>query len=303
MTSQMTFTQFLWRATAAFLRRSGERLTRYSSNAYGRSLPKLRREDRQLLRLNEKLRNRHEGMRCFVIGNGRSIRFQDLSHLANEITFVMNAFWKHEIVRVWQPTYYVLSDPILFDRSDSVKEFFADLKARVQRTTFIVPLRQKTTIETDDLLPVASTHFVAFTGEFAGSLTEHTIDLAGMVPGIETVAQLALMAAIYMGCSPIYLIGLDHNWLADRETADYNFYQGKTLQNHPLVTGRSMFPYDVDMEAMLKVWKLYRKLKVFAEQQGIEIFNATEGSYLDVFERVSYQSLFSHKPEASARLS
>jgi len=53
----------------------------------------------------------------------------------------------------------------------------------------------------------------------------------------------------------------------------------------------------------LKVWKLYRKLKVFAEQQGIEIFNATEGSYLDVFEQVSYQSLFSHKPEASARLS
>jgi hypothetical protein len=55
------------------------------------------------------------------------------------------------------------------------------------------------------------------------------------------------------------------------------------------------------MEAMLKVWKLYRQIKVFAERQGIEIFNATEGSYLDVFERASYQSLFNHKPEVKAR--
>src|ERR1043166_9563227 len=255
----MALTKFFWRATAAFFRRSGGLLTRISKEAYSRTLPTLSAQDRRTLALNEKFRNWHQGRRCFIIGNGPSIRNQDLSPLANEITFAMNAFWKHEIVQLWQPTYYFLSDPILFDRSDSTKEFFAELNDRVQKTTFMVPLSQKSVIEMDQLLPTGSTRFMAFEGEYSGRASDEG-DFTGLLPTCETVAQLALMGAIFMGCSPIYFLGLDHNWLANRETADLNFYEGKTLQNHPFVTGKSMYSYDFDMEAMLKVWKFYRRL-------------------------------------------
>ena len=51
--------------------------------------------ERALLARNSVFRNRHKGQRCFVIGNGPSLKTQDLSLLAREITFVMSGFWKH----------------------------------------------------------------------------------------------------------------------------------------------------------------------------------------------------------------
>jgi hypothetical protein len=63
-----------------------------------RAEPKLSSAERDLLNQNEKLRNCHRGQRCFVIGNGPSLTKQDLAPLDGEITFVMNAFWKHPIL-------------------------------------------------------------------------------------------------------------------------------------------------------------------------------------------------------------
>lgn len=291
MISGARFGKFCFRATAAVLRRSGAALSRVSTFAYQRSLPSLTDEERRLLKNNEVLRNRHANKRCFIIGNGRSLRNQDLSLLANDVTFVMNGFWKHDIVQQWQPTYYLFSDPILYERSDPVREFFAELRARIHRSTFIVPLRAREAIIEEKFIPLNATHFIVFQGQFATPTSENGIDLTQSSLAVTTIAQLALMAALYMGCTPIYLLGLDHNWLAERY-GDLNFYPGKTLQNHPAVTGRSLNAYDADMEAMLEVWKGYRHLQKVADESGCKILNATDGGYLDVFERVQYQSLF-----------
>ena len=100
--------QLFWRSNAAVLRRTGSLLNRLAEHAYFRgSEPKLSPEQKRLLQQNESLRGRHRGQRCFVIGNGPSLKKQDLATLANEVTFVMNAFWKHSILdTVWQPIYF-----------------------------------------------------------------------------------------------------------------------------------------------------------------------------------------------------
>src|SRR5882672_2735030 len=113
-----------WRSNAAVLRRTGSLLTRLAEHAYFRSQPKLSSADRILLRENEKLRDRHAGRRCFIIGNGPSLRAQDLTPLSGEVTFVMNAFWKHPILDLWQPTYFCFADSVCFDGSEAVKQFF-----------------------------------------------------------------------------------------------------------------------------------------------------------------------------------
>ena len=287
--------QFFWRASAAVLRRTSAALNKASAVAYSQTLPKLTAEERQLIKNNRSLHRRHAGRRCFVIGNGPSLRNQDLSLLSNEITFVMNAFWKHPIVEQWQPTYYLLSDPILFERSEPIRNFFASLRARIHNTTFIVPITGRSAIVDEGFLPMESTRFVAFHKQERTPVVEQDIDFTRLLSGVSTIAQLALMAAMYTGCSPIYLMGLDHNWLADRHGGDLNFYPGKTLENHPFVTGRSMYSYDADMEAMLAAWKCYRALDNIAGQMGCKIINATDGGYLDVFERAPYHSLF-HQP-------
>ena len=76
---------------------------------------RLLRDFGPLLERNEVFRNRHQGQRCFVIGNGPSLKTQDLAPLANEITLVTNTFHIHPLVGDnWQPSYYFLSDPQYF---------------------------------------------------------------------------------------------------------------------------------------------------------------------------------------------
>src|SRR6185503_568921 len=129
--------------------------------------------------------------------------------LANEITFVMNAFWKHPIVEQWQPTYYLLSDPIFFDKSSQARDFFDNLGTRIKETTFMVPLHFKSVIEEERLLLQTSTCYFGLDRRLLGKDSRENLDLTRRLPYAEVAAQLAIMVAIYMGCSPIYLVGQD----------------------------------------------------------------------------------------------
>lgn len=37
----------------------------------------------------------------------------------------------------------------------------------------------------------------------------------------------------------------------------------------------------------------YQKIKKYADKKGIKIYNATRGGYLEIFERVNFDTLFS----------
>lgn len=283
-------TQLFWRSNAAVLRRGGSLLTRLAERAYFYAEPKLSSAERALLSKNEKLRNCHQGQRCFVVGNGPSLGKQDLTPLANEITFVMNGFWKHPILDTWQPKYFCFADPVWHDGSEAVKKSFESIRARASSATFIFPLDGKEAVERDALVPIESTYFFAYQDQPIGLSVADTFDFTRPIPYPFSTAQLATMAAMFMGCTPIYLLGLDHDWLAHRGQ-ERHFFSGTTIENHETASGALNYSYDTEMEALLKLWKGYRKLKSFAETHDLQIFNATEGGFLDVFERVKYESV------------
>ena len=290
----MNPTEFFWRSNAAVLRRSGSLLNRLAELAYFRgSEPRLSAEHKNLLQQNEKLGGRHGGQRCFVIGNGPSLKRQDLAPLADEVTFVMNAFWKHPILDTgWQPTYFCFADAVCYDGTDAVKEFFKSVRERAPGAEHLFPVQGKPVVERDALLPLQATHFFAFQSHALGFSVADRCDLTRPVPFPFSTAQLAIMAAIFMGCSPIYLMGLDHDWLAHRGQ-DTHFFSGRSIENHETATGELNYSYESEIEAMGKLWKGYRKLSSLAAAQGIQIFNATAGGFLDVFERVKYESVIS----------
>ena len=284
--------QIFWRSNAAILRRTGSLLNRLAELAYFRgSEPKLSAEHKSLLQQNEKLRGRHAGQRCFVIGNGPSLKKQDLAPLADEVTFVMNAFWKHPILDTgWQPKYFCFADAFCYDGTEAVKQFFQSIRERAHSAEYIFPLEGKLVIERDGLLPLEATHFVKFQGQPLGFSIGDTFDLTRPVPFPFSTAQLAIMAGMFIVCSPIYLMCLDHDWLAHRGQ-DTHFFSGRSIENHQTATGQLDYSYESEIEAMGKLWKGYRKLSEFAEAHRIRIFNATAGGFLDVFERVKYESV------------
>jgi hypothetical protein len=245
---------------------------------------------RDILKRNGIFKDKHKGQRCFVIGNGPSLKTQDLSPLGSEITLAMSAFWKHPIVAKWQPTYYCFADPLFFDGSEPMKEFFQSLGTRIHSSTFLVPLPAAEVIQEQGLLPSEQTYYVAFNGTLGGGRVKN-IDLVKSIPGVQSSSQLGIMVAMYMGCSPIYLLGLDHDWLAHRG-ADRHFYEGKTVEDHPRAHGDlSLISYKVDAQAIVDLWSGYEALLGLSRQERIDILNATNGGFLDVFEKVNYEEV------------
>lgn len=270
-----------------FSRRLAWRTDRFTKELdYSIAARTLAREYRNLLARNEIFRNRHRGRRCFVLGNGPSLNSQDLTPLAGELTFVTNAFCKSQTVSEWQPSYYFLSDPVYFDGSEAARELFAELNSRVHETTYFVPHRAREVIARDHLLKPEQTFYVAMAGNLAHKLS-WTPDFTRILPDVRTVAQFAIMGAMFMGCSPIYLLGMDHDWLAHRGEHT-NFYQGKDMKTQITLDD---WRYGDLMEAILIMWLGYESIQKVAESLNIRIVNATHGGFLDVFERGCYESV------------
>ena len=137
------------------------------------------------------------------------------------------------------------------------------------------------------MLPLENCYFVASVGS-----GKSVADLTNIVQSFAGVSAFALAQAIYMGCSPIYLLGFDHDYLANRGV-DRHFYGGGTIPGHQATNTPlgDRIPYDDEMRANLKLWTNYRSLKAEAERKGIQVFNATAGGYLDVFDRIDYDTL------------
>jgi hypothetical protein len=275
--------------TEKVLRSSGTLLIHAADNLPIRDVF-LSPRNRSILKKNEVFRDKHKGQRCFVIGNGPSLKTQDLLPLAGEITLAMSAFWKHPIVAEWQPTYYCFADPLFFDGSEPMREFFQSLRARIHSSTFLVPFSAAKVIREQDLLPLGQTYYVAFHGALSGRRLKN-VDFAKSVPGVQSTAQLGIMAAMYMGCSPMYLLGLDHDWLAHRGM-DKHFYEGKTVEDHPQAHGdMSRFAYKAQLLSTIRLWNRYEALLSLSVQKGIDIVNATDGGFLDVFQRANYEEV------------
>lgn len=248
----------------------------------------LTKRQRFILQRNVVFSEKHKGRPAFIIVNGPSLATQDITRLKDQITFVVSGFWKHDAVLSWQPTYYSLSDANFFNDSKPTKNFYQNLNQRIHSSTFFVPLyRGFEAVRKYGLLPVDRTYYIASVGA-----NRTSNDLTQVVQGFGSVSAFALSQAIYMGCSPIYLLGFDHDYLANRGV-DRHFYAGGTISGHentniPLA---DRIPYDDEMRANLSLWANYRSLKAIADKQGVKIFNCTNGGYLDVFPRLEYDSI------------
>ena len=248
------------------------------------------KDERRILESNYALRECNRGTPCFVIGNGPSLNKQNLDPLGNWLTFAMSGFWKHPIVEHWKPTYYCFADPIFFDRSEPMKRFFADMGTIITDTTYLLPLAARNAVLEQNLLQGKSAYYAGFQGCLHRSAAKQ-VDFTRPIPGVQSVSQFAILSAIYTGCSPIYLIGLDHDWLAQRGP-DRHFYAGKTIEGHPIAHGDlDRYSYKHDLVDALKLWEGYERLAIIAATHDCEIINATNGGFLDVFPRENYEKV------------
>ncbi len=200
----------------------------------------------------------------------------------------MNGFWRHPHIAIVQPTYYLFGDPVFFDFSTPSTSFLRSLRQAVTTTTFVAPIAAADVIQRNTLLPHATTHYIATAG-ILRSAAPFDIDLTRTVPAINNCDQLAILCALYTGCSPIYLLGMDHDWLA-QAGPETHFYSGKTLSSHAIAHGQRR-DYASQMKDALDLWQGYDVLRQCAKRSRQRIINCTAGGFLDVFERQHYSDV------------
>lgn len=218
------------------------------------------------------LKDRHLGQRCFIIGNGPSIRDTDLTLLRNEVTFGSNRIYLL-FDQIGFPTSYFLSVNRL------VIEQCAQDIVKVPCPKFLGWHAHDHIEFTDDMMFLHSRPEVSF----------HTDITTGVWEG-GTVTYVALQVAYYMGFDKVILVGVDHAFTTQGTPHEVVISQGDD-PNHfdPRYFGKGFRWQLPDLEMSEQA---YRMAKDHFERAGREIVDATVGGKLRVFPRVDYESLF-----------
>lgn len=224
----------------------------------------------------KELKNSQQGKRCFIIGNGPSLKATDLDKLINEDCFGMNYIFKIFDQTKWRPKYYLTQDKYIVNAMELEKQKFDNM--------FIGAYYFR---KNKPDLPMAICYYhesLIYRKEF-----HFSDDCSKKIYDCGTVTYAAIQFAAYMGYSEIYLLGMDTNFAltinekGDIERNDVNnnhFYK----DNNP----SSIIANQADM------LKGYVCAKKFSESHNFKIYNATRGGKLEVFERVDFDKLFNN---------
>jgi hypothetical protein len=243
----------------------------------------------------KKLKNIYKGKRCFVVGNGPSIKRQDLTVLKDEITFVTNWFAIHEEYEEINPNFYCIISHEIFggwEEPSFNKELYDLMMTKTTHTTKFFPFIFKNYVVSNYLFENHNTYYVLYepkaskqtwiTGQINLNLSKPLLSSQNVVSG------LCLPLAYHMGFREIYLLGCDCDYgishEGDKRNYFYDFNKSMPGPSHEFLMnswgdGGPMFQsYDI--------------VKRMFERKACSIFNATKGGRLEIFPRVDFGSLF-----------
>ena len=261
-----------------------------------------------VIRRNVQLKDRHKDVeRCFIVGNGPSLQHQDLRPLRNEIVFVSNFFDLHTQCGEISPIYWCIAAPDAFDTVDIGGEleiqrdkWFKHICMQAPHTEFLLPFFAKKKVEQKSWLSGRKVWYAGFCGS-ALDLGYMDSNLATGIPqGHGTIDMMAIPGAIYMGFRKIYLLGCDTNFFVDSLLKGDLHTEVTHFYKHNPFVGRELKTDDLGCEFWFRsighIFKCYRLIREHAEQQGVQIFNATKGGLLDVFPRCKYEDIIASSP-------
>ena len=224
------------------------------------------------------LKDKYKGERCFIIGNGPSLRKTDVSKLKNEYTFGMNRIYLAFEEWGFQTSFLASVNDLVIEQC--VDDFLALDMPRFfsWRSHKFFP---KSPI-TDSQLPAFL--YTTYSGEkFAEDVRYRVWEGA-------TVTNVCLQLAYHMGFEQVILIGVDHNFTSKGD-ANKTVVSDGDDPNHfdPRYFGKGFrwqLP-DLDMSEIA-----YAMARINYEKDGREILDATIDGKLTIFDKADYDSLF-----------
>lgn len=222
-------------------------------------------------------RNSLAGRPGWVIGNGPSLRVEDLDRLKNQVCLASNKIYLAFERTAWRPAYYTCADKLVWEK---VQPALPGL--------FPLVLGLST-------LPLPTVDFpyriARMVGGHRSAREAFSTDCGNGVYGGRTVTFFNLQIAAHLGLNPIYLLGCDHYYAGEAGAAKAGeVVQHATASNHFVPNYRQPGEKvnSAPIEEMNGAFAVARRV---AETRGIKILNATRGGHLEAFERARFDDV------------
>ena len=236
-----------------------------------------------------RLRDRHIGKRCFILGSGSSVKLQDIKKLSGEIVMSVSNSFVHPDFQFIKPMYHILppvfrSHSHLYEKSKFV-EWLKEMDSKIFDAEIILHIFDKQIVDENSIFKNRKMHWIEYTHwneDFNTPIDPRSI------PHIWSVSEAAITMAVYMGFEKIYLLGFDHDWF--NGPLNYFYDEKKEHRVQPTKEALRFADSEFQMRRHASIFKKYKYL--YSLRQNIFNANAERNSYVDVFPKVEYDSLF-----------
>lgn len=228
-------------------------------------------------------------MRCFIVGNGPSLRDTPLDDLVGEVSYATNRIHLIYPETKWRPTHYVRVESMQDTDDDSVDLWATDLLVHLNDPNITVHCnmwfpkllerRGYGTWKNIQILKTCAHYFVHFDTDRCPHLWHlpHLCSFGGSL-------TLAIQIAVKAGFDKIYLVGCD---LGYKDQEESHFIDG-------YASG-----YEIDEARYANMDKVAAHM-IAMRSSPVRIYNATIGGDLEVYPRVDLAEVLKEK-DASLR--
>lgn len=252
----------------------------------------------------------HANKRCVILGNGPSLKESLHKHeefIKKSKKGCVNDFAGNPYFKKLKPDYYILMDPIYWDRSPSkhFQQVFEQYNKTMRREVnwpmvIFMPMAAKKWHQFINLPKENSNITIAYvntTPMYSSKRIRRFFFRANLaMPVVQNVLVASIFVCLNLGFKKIYIFGADHSWHEtifidqdnrlclknnrshDMKAADYAPFYMDAAEHVPFKM------YNL-FKALSRMYESYMELEDYAKSLGAKIYNASEKSYIDAFER------------------
>jgi len=233
-----------------------------------------------IIKRNEVFKNKYYGERCFILGNGPSLKGVDLTFLKDKYTFVCNFFTRTEQFGQFNPSFYVLMDTIWFTDQNHIS-YMKTIISKCPNSSFFVKGYGKHIFD-NSYMDISNIYFTY--NNLCPIDDRLKFDYSSITHAGFNIIPECIGLACFMGFKEIILLGCDFNSFATvKPLHSYN--------HTPEEEKRLTVPLGYELKRFMLACYAHYAINQFAQKHGIKILNATEGSLLDAYQRVQLNDI------------
>jgi len=243
---------------------------------------------------NRQLAGLHAGQRCFILGNGPSVKGLDLSRLQGQNVITVSNGYLHSDFDKFQSRYHCVPQ-ITYGlmTSEDVIRWFEEMHSHLGAAELFLSSTEAELVRKHNLFAGRTVRYLLLGESFDDKRSDEIVDISRPVPRVESVPVMALMIAMYLGFKEIILLGVDHDhFLSSSYQYAFDLKVQKGMDSTANADGTLRTNRHDDFQTLARLWRQYRAIANIAKANGICIVNSTPGGALDEFDRRPFEAWF-----------